>query len=82
MCWATHAAAVTAAALVGAAATGPGTDWYRHLKTPRWQPPPAVFGPVWTGLYGLIAYAGGTVWQETKTRERRRFAAAYATNLA
>ena len=79
--WAAHTAAVTAAALVGGAASGPGTDWYRHLRTPRWQPPAAIFGPVWTGLYGLVAYAGGTVWQNTEPRERHRFAAAYAANL-
>lgn len=80
--WGAHTAAVTAAALFGGVASGPGTDWYRRLKTPRWQPPPAVFGPVWTGLYGLIAYAGGTVWQKSEKPERRRFAVAYATNLA
>jgi translocator protein len=80
--WAAHAAAVTAAAGLGGAASGSGTDWYRRLKTPPWQPPPAVFGPVWTGLYGLIAYAGGAVWQNSEEPERRRFAVAYGTNLA
>lgn len=84
--WAAHAAAVAAAAVVGAVASGPETDWYRKLDTPSWQPPPAVFAPVWTGLYALIGYAGGSVWQQTGQRADRSaqhgFAAAYAANLA
>jgi benzodiazapine receptor len=50
-------AAVTATAGFGAAATGsePSGRWYRALDKPTWQPPAAVFGPVWTVLYALIA---------------------------
>ncbi|HEV2635636.1 MAG TPA: TspO/MBR family protein [Actinocrinis sp.] len=74
--------------MLGAAASGPSTDWYRKLDTPSWQPPPSVFGPVWTGLYAMIAYAGVTVWQSADQdsrdpdRDRSRFAIAYAANLA
>jgi benzodiazapine receptor len=30
---------------------------YRALKQPPLRPPPEVFGPVWTVLYGLMGYA-------------------------
>ncbi|GAB2471035.1 hypothetical protein GCM10027030_02120 [Luteococcus sediminum] len=50
-------AAVLAAATVGGLATAQGTQsrWYRTRRKPSWQPPGAVFGPVWTALYADIA---------------------------
>jgi benzodiazapine receptor len=39
----------------------PGT-WHAALAKPAWNPPNAVFGPVWTVLYVLIAIAGWRVW--------------------
>jgi len=30
---------------------------YMDLKQPPYRPPPQVFGPVWTGLYGLMGYS-------------------------
>jgi translocator protein len=49
--------AVTATAGLGAVATAGAlrSRWYRRLDKPPWQPPGAVFGPVWTVLYALIA---------------------------
>ncbi len=32
------------------------------LKQPPLRPPPAVFGPVWTALYGCIGYAAYRAW--------------------
>ncbi|RBY76090.1 tryptophan-rich sensory protein [Geodermatophilus sp. TF02-6] len=52
-------AAVTATAVVGGVGTAVGSRWYRQLDKPAWQPPGAVFGPVWTTLYALLALAGG-----------------------
>ena len=36
--------------------------WYRTLARPAIAPPNWVFGPVWTLLYGLMAFAAWRVW--------------------
>lgn len=59
------------ALVAGAASFGamfrPGT-WYAALAKPSWTPPNAVFGPVWTVLYLLIAIAGWLVWRTGRGR--------------
>ena len=42
--------------------TAPG-EWYAHLAKPSFNPPPWLFGPVWTVLYVLIAVAGWRTWR-------------------
>ncbi|MCF6369321.1 TspO/MBR family protein [Rhizobium halophilum] len=37
-------------------------EWYQTLEKPFFQPPPWLFGPVWTTLYVLIAIAGAKTW--------------------
>ena len=41
-------AAVTASAVAGALATDPDSTYYRTLDKPSWQPPPPVYGIVWS----------------------------------
>lgn len=56
-------AAVAAAALLGALAVGNARQDYAALEQPSWAPPAAVFGPVWTVLYAMIAVSGWLVWR-------------------
>lgn len=44
------------------------THWYALLPHPVGTPPNAVFGPVWTGLYILMAVAAWRVWLRPASR--------------
>jgi tryptophan-rich sensory protein len=46
--------------------TAPG-EWYAGLAKPTFNPPPWLFGPVWTVLYALITIAGWRVWHRDRT---------------
>jgi tryptophan-rich sensory protein len=37
--------------------------FYAALQKPAWTPPDAIFAPVWTVLYVLIALAGVIAWR-------------------
>jgi len=66
--------------------TTPGIrGWYRTLERPSWNPPDAIFGPVWTGLYALmgVALVRGVRASEPATAATRRVALGlFATQLA
>ncbi|HUY34272.1 MAG TPA: DUF2867 domain-containing protein [Pirellulales bacterium] len=54
------------AAGVGAAVTATSVgDWYQTLARPTWTPPDWLFGPVWAGLYFLMAVSAWLVWHRT-----------------
>ena len=52
-----------AVAAVGGIASRSAPDFYAVLDRPAWSPPAAVFGPVWTVLYALMAVAAWLVWR-------------------
>lgn len=51
------------AAAIGSAATLRAGSFYTDLIRPEWAPPAAIFGPVWTALYILMAIAAWLVWR-------------------
>ena len=81
------AAAVTATALAGAAATSGGVNsrWYAQLRKPRYQPPRQAFPIVWPLLYGDIAVVSAAVihrlTEENRAGETTAYRAALAVNL-
>ena len=76
------AAVVTAVAVVGGLATDTSSDWYKGLDRPSWQPPGAVFAPVWTVLYVLIAVAATLAYRDVGGPRRRLVLGLFAANLA
>lgn len=40
----------------------PPGEWYAGLAKPPFNPPNWIFGPVWSVLYLLIAFAGWRIW--------------------
>lgn len=75
-------ALTTGAGVLGAAVTDRSTQlWYRRLRKAPFQPPSAVFGPVWTVLYGLIALSGWRVWNRPAGPARSRALELWALQL-
>jgi tryptophan-rich sensory protein len=58
------------------------TWWYAGLVKPSFNPPNAVFGPVWTTLYVLMALAAWRVWRTGPAGGRRPALTLYAAQLA
>jgi tryptophan-rich sensory protein len=74
-------AVATAIAVLVAGIGGLATDlgpWYRGLLQPPWKPPDLVFGPVWTLLYTLTAWAGARAWWHARPALQADEAAAEA----
>ena len=75
-------AAVAAVAVLGGLATDTSSEWYEGLERPSWQPPGALFGPVWTVLYVLLAVSAALAWRDVRGPRRRLVLGLYAANLA
>lgn len=82
-------AAVLAVALVffdsllGQAATLPNlAPWYLGLAKPGFTPPNAVFGPVWTLLYALMALAFWRILIQPKQQARSLAIGLFLAQLA
>src|SRR5688572_7974466 len=57
------------AGLIGVPFTTTGS-WYDGLEKAPFNPPSAVFGPVWTLLYVLVGLAGWLLWRSGRSRDR------------
>ncbi len=75
-------AEVAGTAVVGGLFTDPRSRWYRRLRKPAFQPPAAVFGPVWTLLYGLIAVSSAATIADSREQGRHAEADAFERALA
>ena len=62
------AAAVLVTAVVGSLFSVSAGSTYMALEQPSWAPPSWLFGPVWTLLYVMIAFAGWLAWRAGATR--------------
>jgi len=76
------AAVVTGVAIAGGIGSDTSSDWYRDLDKPSWQPPGAVFGPVWTALYVLITIAATLAVRDVPGARRRLVTGLFSANLA
>lgn len=74
-----------AAALGAATMRGRGSPrrpWFRALRKASAQPPDRVFGPVWSVLYGAMAFSAWRIWRAPASHARSRALALWATQLA
>lgn len=78
--------AFAAAAILLAGAGGLLTEigpWYHGLRQSRIKPPDWAFGPVWTVILGLWAYAGTLAWNGAATpADHRTIVILFAVNFA
>lgn len=68
---------------LGAGVTATSVDtWYVGIAKPSFNPPNAVFGPVWTALYLLMAVAAWRIWRRADSDIARGPLTLFALQLA
>jgi tryptophan-rich sensory protein len=56
--------------------------WYRNLRKPAWNPPDWLFGPAWTVILSLAAWAGVVGWTHAPdSGAHLRIAVLFAVNI-
>ena len=65
---------------IGGALTTVG-PWYWNLRKPSWNPPDWIFGPAWTLILVLAAWAGVLAWTGADPAGRARIAVLYVVNI-
>jgi len=66
---------------VGGVLTDVG-PWYQELRKPPWNPPNWLFGPAWSVILGLAAWAGVLAWSHAMTPgERLRVCILFGINI-
>jgi len=69
--------------MLGAAVTATSVStWYAGIAKPSFTPPDAVFGPVWTALYLLMAVAAWRIWRRADRDTARGPLTLFALQLA
>jgi len=69
--------------MIGQIATYPNlAPWYASLSKPAFNPPNWVFGPVWTTLYLLMAFAAWRILRLPSDPTRRTALALFFVQLA
>jgi len=67
---------------VGLTMEGGGGEWYQDLTKPPGNPPPWVFGPVWSVLYVLMGIAAGRLIHRRAMGTVTLFVIQFILNLA
>ena len=76
-------AVVIAVSILGQIATFPNiAPWYQGLNKPPFNPPNWIFGPVWTTLYGLMAFAAIRIHRLPRSADTRRALTLFYGQLA
>lgn len=53
--------------------------WYRTIEKPSWNPPDAIFAPVWTTLYILMGISLYLIWRSDAPVQQKRVAIGFWT---